>query len=111
MGGRATRTGGVEFSIRDPRWNLTDSARTGIAALLLHALVTFKRYRLSWLGCPDSGVQRVKVVGPSGLWPQQFGARFSSRFGQVVMRLRAALDGARFDPVGSSSLDWLCQAS
>src|SRR5258708_39816425 len=108
--GRATRTRGVEFSIRERRWNLTVSARTPIAALLLQALATLKRYRRLWLGRPDSGFQRVKLVGLSGLGSQQFGARFSSRFGQVVMRLRTALGGARFDPVGTPSHELLGQA-
>src|SRR5665213_4397160 len=102
-GPRAARTHSVKFSIRDARWISTGSARTAIAALQLHALATLNPYRRSCLESSDSDVQCAKSVGPSGLGLHQFGTRFSSRFGQVVVRLRTALDGARFHTVGTPS--------
>ena len=103
----ATRTHVIELS--EPRGALVvdklgahrDCRSTLACVGDSQAIPTFMGYG-SW-----RHVSMGKVGRSSKFGLEQFGACFGSRLGQVVVWLRTAFDGARFDPVGTSSHELL----
>jgi hypothetical protein len=53
--------------------------------------------------CSWQRVSTGELAGLSSFWSVQLGPCFSPRLGQEVMRFWAALDGARFNAIGTTS--------